>query len=346
MTTAIGAIGDSLAAPPRPLRVGMVGVGRHARIVLLPAIAQLPQHLQLVAFATAHPETARAVEDRFHVRTHVGYEALIADDEVEAVLVVGGRQGEEIVAALEAGKPVWTETPGVASVEDARRIRSLAQERGSLVQVGSCLRYAPVYQRIQRLLADWRAADPGPRSYAVRYFPYVGHFYNLLLALAGDIAAVCALGTAGGTAASILLRFQSGEIGSLQWQRFANNALPYERVEIAAASGLLAAEDGRVLRFHRTREPVPNDALSFETTEGELYEPSFSLPYGQNGQLYYRGYVPELAHFVHCLRSGEPPLCGVDDAEKTLLVGQAVKRSLDGGAQWVDVEPGSWDEQR
>lgn len=325
----------------QPLRVGMIGVGRHARSILLPALAQIPQDMQLVALATAHDETARAVEAQFHIRTHVGYEALVADDAVEAVLVVGGKHGPEIGAALEAGKPVWTETPGISSLDDARRIRQLARERGLTVQVGSCLRYSPLYQKMHALLAEWRASDPGPRSYAVRYYPYVGHFYNLLLYLGGAIASVCTLASPDGDGAMVLLHFAGGDTGVLTWRRFNNTSLPYERVEIAHASGLLVAEDGRALTFHRTREPVDNNALSFDVAEANVFAPTFSIPYGTNTQLYMRGYPPELTHFVHCVRTGEPPICGVDDAERTLLVTQAVRRSA-GDARWVDVEAGSW----
>jgi predicted dehydrogenase len=261
---------------------------------------------------------------------------------VEAVLVVGGKHGPEIMAALEAGKPVWTETPGIASVDFARDIRTLARQKGLVVQVGSCLRYSPVYQKLKKLLDEWRTEEPGARTYAVRYFPYVGHFYNLLLYLAGDVASVLTLASPDSSGQVVLFRFASGEIGSLAWQRFANNALPYERVEIAGTGGLLAAEDGRLVRFHRTSQPVPNDALSFDAAGGRLFDAGYSIPYGNNFQLFLRGYAPELAHFVHCVRTGDPPICGVDDAEKTLLVGQAVKRSLDVGGQWTEVETGSW----
>jgi UDP-N-acetylglucosamine 3-dehydrogenase len=327
----------------QPLRVGMIGVGRHARSILLPALAQIPRDIELVALATAHEETARAVEAQFHIRTHVGYEALVADDTVEAVLVVGGRHGPEIVAALEAGKPVWTETPGISSSADARRIRRLAQERGLTVQVGSCLRYSPLYQKMRALLTDWRRTDPGPRSYAVRYYPYVGHFYNLLLYLGGPIVAVCTLASPDGDGEIVLLRFAGGDTGLLTWRRFNNVSLPYERVEIAHASGLLVAENGRELAFHQTRPQIDNNALSFGDAEAMVFAPTFSIPYGTNTQLYLRGYPPELAHFAHCVRTGEPPICGVDDAERTLLVTQAVRRSA-AHAEWVEVAAGSWED--
>ncbi len=323
----------------RPLRVGMIGVGRHARTILLPSIAQIPEYMQVVALATAHEETARAAAAQFHIPAHVGYEALVADPAVEAVLVVGGQHGPAILAALDAGKPVWTETPGIASGLEASQIRKLAQERSLPVQVGFCLRYSPLYQRMQALLEDWRRDDPGPRTYSVRYYPYVGHFYNLLCHFAGPIAAVCALSSPDGAGQIVSMRFSGSETGVLAWQRFANNALPYERLEIAHASGLLVADDGRELRWHRAQERVTNDQLGFATAEASLFVSTSSIPYGRNTQLFLRGYPPELLHFVQCVRSGEPPACDIDDAEQMLLVGQAVQRSAALGAQWVAVEP-------
>jgi len=71
----------------RPLRVGMIGVGRHARTILLPSIAQIPEYMQVVALATAHEETARAAAAQFHIPAHVGYEALVADPAVVPHLV-------------------------------------------------------------------------------------------------------------------------------------------------------------------------------------------------------------------------------------------------------------------
>jgi predicted dehydrogenase len=113
--------------------------------------------------------------------------------------------------------------------------------------------------------------------------------------------------------------------------------LPYERVEIAHPSGLLEAEDGRTLRFHRTRQPATAHALAYELADAALFNPTSSMPYGRVGQLHMRGYPGELEHFVHCVRTGAAPIAGVDDAEQTFLIGQAVRRSEALDAQWVSV---------
>jgi len=136
-----------------------------------------------------------------------------------------------------------------------------------------------------------------------------------------------------------LLRFASGDIGSVRECRFLNWSTPYEQIEVTHESGLMVAEDGRALRFHRTpptRSAHPT-ALSFQLTDGQFHESTYSIPYGQNRQLYLRGYVPELAEFAQCVRTGARSTCGVDDALATMRVGEAARRSRDIGGQWVQV---------
>ena len=43
-----------------PLRVGIIGVGGHARQILIPAIEQVPERMRLVALATAQGNVTRA----------------------------------------------------------------------------------------------------------------------------------------------------------------------------------------------------------------------------------------------------------------------------------------------
>jgi UDP-N-acetylglucosamine 3-dehydrogenase len=326
-----------VAAAP-PLRVGVIGFGIHARQVLLPATEQIPEAMRVVALATAREETARAAEQLYRIPCHVGYEALIADPAVEAVINVSSADHEAAaIAALEAGKPVFNETPAIRTEEGAARIRQLSQEKGLTYLVGSCLRYAPVYQKMRALLHAWREEAPGPRMFSASYYFSSSHFHNLMLFLSGPIHQVLHLTAPEGGGTVTLLRFANGDIGSIRDCGFHNWSPPYEQVEIAHQSGLLVAEDGRTLRFHRTPRTVHPTELSFDEADGRLFQTTFSIPYGRNRQLYLRGYVPELAEFVQCVRTGAPPTCGVDDALATLRVGQAARHSRELGGQWADV---------
>ena len=323
-----------------PLKVGLIGVGTHAQQVLLPALDQIPEAIQLVALATAHEDTARAAGARYRLPCHVGYEALLADPNVEAVINASSGDHEGVaVACLEAGKPVFNETPAITSEEGAARIRKLSTSCGLTYVVGSCLRYAPVYQKARALLQTSREEEPGPRSLSASYYFSSSHFHNLMLYLGGPIAEVLHLVPPEGGPAVTLLRFASGDIGAIRDCGFHNWSPPYEQVEIAHASGLLVAEEGRFLRYHRapsTRTVHPTQ-LAFEVAEGQFFQSTYSIPYGQNRQLYLRGYVPELADFAHCVQTGARPTNGVEEALATLRVGAAARRSRELGGQWVAV---------
>src|SRR5207248_10617424 len=79
---------SSLLPDFEPVRVGMIGVGRHARQVLLPALTLVPE-IELCCVSTAHTDTARAASARYRVKAYVGFEDMLDHADLEAVLVVG-----------------------------------------------------------------------------------------------------------------------------------------------------------------------------------------------------------------------------------------------------------------
>lgn len=309
-----------------PVRIGLIGVGRHAREVLLPALALVPE-LQLCAVSTAHSDTAEAAEERYRVPAFVGYEAMLRNGGLDAVLVVGGQHAAEMLACLHYGVHAWCETPAVTSVEIAQDVRAVARETGRLVEVGSCLRHAPLYRRLKQELDEWRVEDCGPRLFQCRYYPHVGHFYNLLLWLNGPVAEVSAV--RGDAEMLVQLRFRNGDLGTVTSRRFHNDSIPYEELAVSGESGLLTALHGQELRCYHSRTPKPASQLAFDTSEVRLWSPSTSLPYGELNPLYLRGYVPELQHFARRVRLGEPSVSGIDDMEQTLRVRLAVERSCE-----------------
>ena len=324
---------------PTPLRIGLIGAGMHARQILVPAMTQIPDDLHLVVCATGREETARRAGEALRVPWVVGCEAVLACPEVDAVVIATFDHEAHALAALEAGKHVFIETPAIVTRDGAARIRQLARERGLVYQTGSCLRYAPIYQQFKRLLDAWRAEAPGPRVFNVRYYPYYGHLQNLLLFLNGPIAAVQVAPGEDGCGLS-LYRFANGDLASITWCAFHNVTVPYEAVEAVHPSGRLLAEDGRALRIDRTPadRAVHPYHLEFALADAQVFSPTFSIPYGKNEHLYLRGYTPELADFARCVRDGDTPISNVDSAEATLLVREACARSTAAGGTWVDVE--------
>src|SRR5439155_20793260 len=140
------------------------------------------------------------------------------------------------------------------------------------------------------------------RLLQARYYPYVGHFYNLILYLNGAVDSVFA--AKGALETLVTLRFASDEFGSVTSRRFQNDSIPFEEVAVSGEDGLLVAADGRELRFYRTGDARAAMHLTFDVANAALHSPTYSMPYGALNQLYLRGYVPELEYFARRVRQG------------------------------------------
>lgn len=145
------------------VRVGVIGVGviggDHIRR-LLHAVTGAT----VVAVADADGARAQAVAEEFSIpRTHASGAELIADPEVDAILVAswGGTHEEYVVAAIAAGKPVFCEKPLATTSQACLNILAAEVAAGRrLVQVGFMRQYDPSYRAVKAELASGRLGAP------------------------------------------------------------------------------------------------------------------------------------------------------------------------------------------
>ncbi|MBI2952621.1 Gfo/Idh/MocA family oxidoreductase [bacterium] len=312
-----------------PVRIGFIGAGQHARSMLYPSLHFVPG-ARLTAIATRTVESAARAEMDFHVRCYVGYERLLEDDEVEAVIVSvpGGASAELSAAALSAGKHVLCETPGITSPEDAERIRKVLSRTDRVYQVAFCLRYAPIYRKLKALLDAWRKEGEGAFCVDIRYYEWIHHFYNMALYLAGEVKGVHAWGQ--GKSRRVVLEFENGDLGTIRSTAFQNHAIPYEEVEVTRPDGMLRATDRSELRFYRGPEAVSSREMQFDTAGGTIWRNSASVAYNRLNTLYASGYAAEIEDFAECIRAGKAPLSSLEDAARTDALRRAVEASVRG----------------
>jgi myo-inositol 2-dehydrogenase/D-chiro-inositol 1-dehydrogenase len=110
------------------LGVGIIGCGRAAVALHIPALARIPGlRLSAVCDVDAQRLAQAALANRT-VSRHTSYPALIADPSVDVVLVAvpPAQHAEVFVAAVGAGKHVYTEKPLALALKEADRMAAAA----------------------------------------------------------------------------------------------------------------------------------------------------------------------------------------------------------------------------
>lgn len=127
----------SISIKHQPLRLGVVGCGRIAQIVL-PMLA--PRGIEVVALCDVNTEAANSLATQLEgPRVMPDAAALIADPSVEAVYLATppATHRDLILQAAAAGKAVVCEKPWVLNAQEARNL-ARALDRYPGVQAGSC----------------------------------------------------------------------------------------------------------------------------------------------------------------------------------------------------------------
>jgi len=139
-----------------PLGIGIVGCGRAAAELHLPALARTP-----IATATAAFDLDRVtltqVAERYSIpRRHASVDDLLADPAVAAVIVCTppATHAEIALAAVAAGKHVLVEKPLALLPEDAERMAAAERMIGTVTAVGLNLRCHRLVEEARGIIAS------------------------------------------------------------------------------------------------------------------------------------------------------------------------------------------------
>lgn len=137
-----------------PLRVGLIGVGKHGLRYARHIRDDLGGDVQLVALARRDRAKAQAFAEEFRCRAYSDYRELIAAPDVEAVIVVvpPTLHREVVGAAAAARKAILVEKPAAVSLAVGRELLSLVRRAGVPVMVAQTLRYNAVVNVIRDAL--------------------------------------------------------------------------------------------------------------------------------------------------------------------------------------------------
>ncbi len=141
----------------KKVRWGILSTGRIAH-----QFAQDMAHVdngELVAVAARNREAAVAFAERHQIpRAHAGYDALIADPQVDAIYVATPHtlHFAHSAAALRAGKAVLCEKPLATSFAECEALFDIARGSGSYLMEGMWTYFLPAIQVARRWVSEGR----------------------------------------------------------------------------------------------------------------------------------------------------------------------------------------------
>jgi predicted dehydrogenase len=137
-----------------PVKVGIAGLGRSGWGIHANALAQVTAYFRLVAVCDLDPKRQQEAKDRFGCRAYTEYADLVADDEVELLVVATPSQlhVSDTTAALRAGKQVMVEKPMAPTLAGVNEMIAVAEETGRILTVNQNYRYHPDFLKIKEVV--------------------------------------------------------------------------------------------------------------------------------------------------------------------------------------------------
>ena len=126
------------------IRIGFVGCGQFCKF-FVPLFKAHPA-VEFVAVTDKFPERCKEYDEKFGVdRIFDCYDDMLASSDINTVAIFSQRNqhGEMAIAALKAGKNVYSAVPMATSIEDVKEIVRLVKETGLTYSMGETGIYRP-----------------------------------------------------------------------------------------------------------------------------------------------------------------------------------------------------------
>jgi len=331
-----------------PVRLGIIGTGGVSQGKHLPSLNRLKtigDPVEIVAVADVDEETGEKAADIYDTEFYEDYETMIDEEDLDGVDVTtpSGISGPIVRDVLEEDCHVFREKPlyyqGLDDLDEtidvAREVCEIADERDLVLMTGFCKRYAPPYANAKAIVEDGDIGDPAMISGKMvqswtgdRLFEEQAcHLIDLFRYFMGDVSSVFTKGVDKYGVedydvdnAIINFEFEDGSIGELTTNNTSPVLKPWERLEVYGDGAYLRVEDAEELSLYDDEEG-PTKSWSPAPPNTLLWDEEFG------------GYVWELENFIQAIRGNEEPMVDGWDGLAALEVARAAHESIETGEE-------------
>jgi predicted dehydrogenase len=323
----------------QPIRIGVIGVGNmgqhHTRVL------SLLKDIELIGVSDINVERGLDTASKYRVRFFENYLDLLPYVDAVCIAVPTKLHFQVGMDCLNAGIHTLIEKPIAASIAEAESLVNAAAESHCILQVGHIERFNPAFQELSKVLKTeellaleaHRMSPCADRANDVSVvLDLMIHDIDLLLEV---VAAPVVKLTASGSRASnsgyldyvtTTLGFSNGIVATLTASKVTHRKI-------------------RRLAAHCKNSLTEADFLNNEILIHRQTTANYSVDYGQvlyrqDGlieKVYTSNIEPlhaELEHFVNCVRGGDRPSVGGEQALKALRLASLIEQMALDGQVW------------
>ena len=337
--------------------MGIIGAGGISRLHAM-AIATL-DNVTLAGFCDRVFEAAKAKAEEFNCRAYASAEKMLADPEVDAVIIAtpSGMHRESAIAAANAGKHVLCEKPLEINTQRIDDIIEACERNNVKLGCIFQMRVSPSVSEVKKLMESGRFGKMLLSSAVMRWYrensyydnsswrgtlKFDGggalinqavHIMDTLLYINGDVESVMAY--SGTFTHNIevednlcaVLKYCNGSFGTVEVSTCCAPGFP-RRMEFSGENGTVTIIEDRISRWEFTDQTDEDNAI-LERFSGETHENGGRSPL----DISFTGHAIQINDFAEAIRNDRAPMVDGREARRAIELICAIYESAATGKQ-------------
>ena len=314
------------------LKIGVLGAGHLGKIHL--RLLEESKVYELVGFYDSQPQVAAKISREFGYRSFSDVNSLFEEVDVVDIVTPTISHFELAKKALEKGLHIFLEKPITASVEEAKKLVSMANSKGLLGMVGQVERFNPAlmaatpYIKNPMFIETHRLAEFNPRGTDVSVvLDLMIHDIDAILSVVkSKVTDVQASGVSiiseTPDIANARLRFENGCVANLTASRISMKTMRKSRFfqRDAYVSVDFFEKKTEVVRMQNAPESAEDFAMILENAEGVKKQIFFDNPEVKEGN----AILMELEHFADAINNNKEPIVSLQSGTFALEVAHQI----------------------
>ena len=254
--------------------LGIIGSGNFTKVTVLPILSKLKAKIKYLSSSSGLSGTLLA--KKFDVQySTTNNDDILNDSEVDAVIITTRHNAHArmCIAALQAGKHVFVEKPLALSLEEIDEIIEVYEQSNKTLTVGFNRRFSPFVQDIKQKLGGLNLpinvvitvnageiqANHWTQNMSIGGGRIIGeacHFIDLITYLSGSLVDSVVMNSMGENPevntdnATILLKYQNGSTGVINYFANGNKGYSKERIEVYSQGKTMVIDNFRKSKYY------------------------------------------------------------------------------------------------